>query len=196
MAYESTELIETVTEIIRTRRSIGKVQPERPPKEMIERLLAAACWAPNHGRQEPWFFHIFAGDARAELGKIAADAYAALYPDREAKIAKLRGAPLRAPVVVSVTVPPSDDPIVHRENYGAACAAIQNMALLATAEGLGLMWRTGDMAELAAVKELLGLPPHGIIAGFIYIGYPAIEPPSAARCSIDQRSAWHGWEEE
>lgn len=69
------------------------------------------------------------------------------------------------------------------------------MLLLGAAEGLALMWRTGDMAELDGVKQYLGLPVDGLIAGFIYAGYPAMEVPSATRCGIDQRSAWHGWDE-
>ena len=195
MEIDTERLSAAVFEVIRARRSIGKVQPERPPREVIERLLTAACWAPNHGRQEPWFFHVFAGDERARLGEVAAGEYARLYPDRAAKIEKLRGGPLRAPVVIAVTVAPAADPVVARENYGAACAAIQNMALLAAAEGLGLMWRSGDMAELEGVKRMLDLPPDGVIAGFVYIGYPAMETPAATRCTIDQRSTWHGWDE-
>ncbi len=194
MATTNETASETLMNVIKARRSIGKVQPERPPRELIERLLEAACWAPNHGKQEPWFFHVFAGDVRTELGEIAARAYADLHPDLHAKIEKLRVAPLRAPVVIAVTVTPSDDPVVARENYGAACAAIENMLLLATAEGIGLMWRTGDMVELDAVKAFLGLPPDGVIAGFVYAGYPAMETPSAARCSVDQRSKWYGWD--
>ncbi|MDQ3044099.1 MAG: nitroreductase family protein, partial [Chloroflexota bacterium] len=46
---------------IRERRSIGKVGPERPPRELIEQVLEAATWAPNHRLTEPWRFIVIAG---------------------------------------------------------------------------------------------------------------------------------------
>src|SRR4051812_17352003 len=61
-----------VLEAIRTRRSIGKVGPERPPRELIERLLEAATAAPNHHLTEPWRLIVLAGPARDELGEVTA----------------------------------------------------------------------------------------------------------------------------
>src|SRR4051794_16216479 len=57
-----------VLEAIRTRRSVGKVGPERPPRELIEQLLEAATAAPNHHLTEPWRLIVLAGRTREELG--------------------------------------------------------------------------------------------------------------------------------
>ena len=55
-----------ILEIIKQRRSIGKVTSERPTREQIERILQAATHAPNHHKVEPWRFFVLAGHARQE----------------------------------------------------------------------------------------------------------------------------------
>ena len=60
-------------EAIATRRSIGKVKPDRPPRELIERMLEAAVQAPNHHVTEPWRFFVLAGQAGEEMGRVMAD---------------------------------------------------------------------------------------------------------------------------
>ena len=42
--------------------------------------------------------------------------------------------------------------------------------------GFGAMWRTGDPAYDARVKEALGLAATDAIVGFIYLGTPAGRP--------------------
>ena len=51
-----------VIDAIRGRRSIGKVQPERPSREAIDLILEAGTWAPCHHVTEPWKFVVIAGD--------------------------------------------------------------------------------------------------------------------------------------
>ena len=45
-----------VFDLIKRRRSIGKMTGERPTREQIERLLEAATHAPNHHKVQPWKF--------------------------------------------------------------------------------------------------------------------------------------------
>ena len=52
-----------VFEAIRTRRSIAKTLPKTPPRELIEQLLDAATWAPNHYMNDTWLFLVLAGYA-------------------------------------------------------------------------------------------------------------------------------------
>ncbi len=56
-----------VFDLIKRRRSIGKMTGERPTREQIERLLEAATHAPNHYKVQPWKFIVLAGNAREEL---------------------------------------------------------------------------------------------------------------------------------
>jgi nitroreductase len=43
-----------VFEAIKGRRSIGMVKQDLIKQEVIEQLLEAATWAPNHHHTEPW----------------------------------------------------------------------------------------------------------------------------------------------
>ena len=62
----------SVFETIKNRRSMGKMTPERPSRQQIERLLEAASHAPNHHNAQPWKFIVLAGSAREELGALMA----------------------------------------------------------------------------------------------------------------------------
>src|SRR5690348_4197954 len=95
----------SVLDIIRSRRSIGKMTGQRPTREQIEALLEAATHAPNHHNTQPWRFIVLAGNARAELGQVMQEALLtrldALPPEKaEALLAKERSKLLRAPVVI------------------------------------------------------------------------------------------------
>src|SRR5215213_9737109 len=63
-----------VLEVIKTRRSVGKVTQECPPRAVIEQILDAASWAPNHHVTEPWRFVVISGDAREAFGEAMASA--------------------------------------------------------------------------------------------------------------------------
>jgi nitroreductase len=95
--------------------------------------------------------------------------------DRAATLAKERGKPLRAPVVVAVgCVPSSAEKVEETEEICAVAAGVQNMLLAAQAMGLGAMWRTGAPARDPAVKRFLGLPDEAHIIAFVYLGYPLL----------------------
>ncbi len=192
-----------VLEAIRGRRSIGRVRPERPPKGLIEQLLEAATWAPNHRLTEPWRFFVLAGDARDALGEVLARSQAVALaaagrdgPDVAAAVEKARGKPLRAPVVIAVAVVPDTGPkTVEIEEVAAGAAAVQNLLLAAHALGLAAMWRTGEPAYDPAVKAFFGLPPTAHLLGFVYVGYPKDAPARVGRAPAAGRTRWLGWED-
>ena len=192
-----------VLEAIRTRRSVGKVRPERPPREAIEAVLEAATWAPNHRMTEPWRFVVLAGEARRALGVAIAEGQAARRPapvDAAAK-AETRAAfertaakPLRAPVVIAVAVEPVVGPkVVEIEEVTAGAAAVQNMLLAAHALDLAAIWRTGAPTYDSAVKAFFGLGPSAHLLGFVYVGYPAAVVPERSRTPAEQVTRWLGW---
>lgn len=187
-----------VLETIRTRRSIGKVGPERPPREVIQRLLQAAVWAPNHHKTEPWRFYVLAGNARVVLGEVMARSQARRRssPLKESKLEKIRRKPLRAPVVIAVAVEPSSDPdVVEIEEILATAAAVQNLLLTAHAMDLGAMWRTGDACYDPEVEAFFGLSEKARLLGFVYVGYPAMAAPRATRRPTEELTEWRGWED-
>ena len=53
-------------EVITTRRSVRRYRQDPVPRELMEELLTAACWAPSAENQQPWYFV-----ALTEAGEIA-----------------------------------------------------------------------------------------------------------------------------
>jgi nitroreductase len=167
-------------DLLRSRRSIPRVGPDEPPRELIEQVIEAAGWAPNHYKTEPWRFVVLTGNGRKDLGDAMAAALRRRLPspdspDARPMIEKERNKPLRAPVVIVVAVEPSDLPkAVEIEEIEAGAAGVENMMLAAHALGLGTMWRTGEAAYDPEVKQFLGFAPDAHIISFLYLGYPDV----------------------
>ena len=185
-----------VLEAIKTRRSIGVVKQDSVPKEIIEQIIEAGTYAPNHFRTEPWRFFVLMGEGRNKLGQVFEEITKLENTDDapESLISKMEKAkknPLRAPVIIAVGIEPSDKKnVILAEEYGAVNSAVQNMLLTAHSLGLGAVWRTGKIAYHDRVREFFGLTAKGEILAFIYLGYPDMEPKSAIKTSIDQLTTW------
>lgn len=186
-------------DLIRTRRSIGKMTGQMPPKAAIEQVLEAATWAPNHHVTEPWRFAVVAGEARKELGAVMAQSkidrrLAEGKTSPEGEFEALQRKALRSPVIIAVAAD-SGERTGHAEHEDklATAAAIQNMLLAAHALGLAAMWRTGDAAFDPAVRAHLGFSDRASIIGFVYLGYPAMEGNRSRHTLASEFTTWRGW---
>ncbi|MFD0715026.1 nitroreductase [Paenibacillus sp. GCM10027626] len=183
-------------EAIRTRRSIGKVSGEPIAKEMIEQILDAAVWAPNHRMTEPWHFTVMTGEGRDKLGEAYAQIARAQAVDPEgeeaAKAAEnARKKAFRALVVIAVAAVPSGrSDLFEIEEICAVSAAAQNMLLAAHALGLGAIWRTGAPCYDPLMNEAFDLRPQDKMLGFIYIGRPDMAPPVPRRIQAAEKTVW------
>ncbi len=190
-----------VFDLIKRRRSIGKMTGERPSRQQIERLLEAATHAPNHHKVQPWKFIVLAGKAREELGAVMAESLARRLEETssdkaQALLNKERNKLLRSPVVIVVVAEPPQQPkVLEIENIEAVAAAVQNMLLTAEEMGLACMWRTGDTAYDPCVKQWLGLAPDDHIVSLLYVGYPAIPRLERNPITFSEKTTWSGWEE-
>lgn len=187
---------EAVIAAIKRRRSIGKMTSRVPDRSLIERILEAGTWAPNHHLTEPWRFFVLHGDARTQLGGVmAAVAASREHTDEAGKAAAERaaGKPLRAPWIIALAVEPSDDPSIPEiEELAAGCAAAQNMLLAADALGLAAIWRSGWITFEPEITAFFGLSSRARMLGFIYVGYSAMEPPARSRKDIVEVTTWMG----
>jgi nitroreductase len=189
-----------IFDIIKRRRSIGKMTSERPARHQLERLLEAATHAPNHHKAQPWKFIVLASNAREELGKVMALSLAGRIEETssdkaQAILNKERNKPLRSPVVIVVAAESPNQPnVMEIENIEATAAAVQNMLLTAEEMGLACMWRTGDAAYDPHVKQWLGLESGEHIIAFLYVGYPAIPRLERIPISYKDKTTWQGWE--
>jgi nitroreductase len=181
-----------IFEAIHTRQSIGHVKPDPVPRELIEKILAAAAQAPNHYKVRPWRFVVLTGAARDRLGEVMAASLRQRDPNAgDESLARERAKPLRAPVVIAVGVDkPSLDKVIEIENVCAAACAVQNMLLAAHGLGLAAKWRTVPAAYDPAVKVFLGFEPDQHLIAFVYVGYAEREPPPPSRPSFEDRVVW------
>jgi len=191
----------SVFDLIKRRRSIGKMTGERPTREQIEHMLEAATHAPNHYKVQPWRFIVLADKAREELGGVMAKSLAGRLEETtsdkaQALLDKERNKLLRSPVIIVVVAEPPQLPkVLEIENIEATAAAVQNMLLVAEEMGLACMWRTGDAAYDPRVKQWLGLAPDEYIVSFLYVGFPAIPHLERVPVSFKEKTTWLGWEE-
>lgn len=179
-------------EAIHGRTTVSKVKPDALPREMVEKLLSAGAQAPNHYKVRPWRFVVLTGDGRKKLGDVFAASFADRNPNTPTEaLEKPRSLPLRAPVVIAVGADkPTEAKVLEIENISAASAACMNILLAAHALGLGAIWRTGEWARDAKVKEFLGFAPDQHIVGFIYVGYPDVMPEPYTRAGFEDRATW------
>jgi nitroreductase len=185
-------------EAIKTRRSVTQLSDKVPSDELIGRLIDAARWAPNHFNTQPWRFVVLSGEGRNKLG----DVYGKLNQQklegadeekRDTAYRKGLEKAKRSPVIIVVTVEPSDLPKVKAvEEIAATAAAVQNLLLAAHALGLAAKWRTGDPVYTDVMKEQFGVSEKGTVLGLIYLGYPeeGITPKPPIRKSAEEMTTW------
>lgn len=159
-----------------------------PTSEELNMLLTAATRAPDHGKLFPWRFIVFEGDARKRMGLLLAECLVASEPQTTPeRLAQERRRFLRAPVVVAVISRVRESiPIPEWEQILSAGAVCQNLLIAAHAIGFVANWITEWCAYHPVVKERLGLKSGERVAGFIYIGTPAVALEERVRPELDK----------
>ena len=173
----------TLTEVIRSRRSIRQFKPDPLDPELVIELLETAFYAPNHRFTQPWRFIFAAGEARNTYADLRArDAEA-----RGKDAAKARQTILDVPALLIPVVRRSlEDPTMDQEDFAATCLVMQNFLLLAWERGLGTSWKTfPDTSELRSFLGLQSADQERVI-GVIYLGYPADIPSIRERKSAKE----------
>ena len=166
-----------------TRRSARALTDPAPDAGALELIFSAAARAPDHGRLRPWRFVVVRGPARERFGAMLADQLRRTHPQiGEETLQRERLKAFRAPLIIVVAAhcePIAKIPVF--EQTLAAGAAAHAMMLAAFALGFNAMWKTGDAAYDATVRQALGFGPADAIVGFLYIGTESGERAPAAR---------------
>lgn len=165
-------------DLLINRVSCPQLQAPAPSGEALENMLAAALRAPDHARLRPWEFVLFEGQAREQLGELIAASMVEEKPtSTPEELARARGLPLRAPMLIAVVAKLREHPKAPaiEQILSAGCCAL-NLLLAARAQGFGGIWRTGFPATSPAVKRGLGLADSDEIVGYLYLGTPVTEP--------------------
>ena len=157
---------------IQTRRSIRRYHDRPVPKDVVERILRGAMYAPSACNAQPWQFVVV--DDRGLLREIPKiHPYATMA--EQAALA----------ILVCGDIGPEKIP-----GYWVidCAAAVQNLLLAAHALGSGAVW-TGvypQQERVEGFRRLFGLPKNVIPHSLIPLGYPAEQPPQEERYRADR----------
>ena len=203
-------------DIIRKRRSVRRFDKGRSiSREVLERIAEAGRWAPSGANVQPWDFIVVEDpDMRDRVVEVFLR-----QADRLMKYAK--GFPsvyksyLNNTVAIFIVlgdrrwninfpqgVTPESEADYRQNNenifYCSIGAAIQNIQLAVTANGLTSAWLSGGGEQQTndELSELLGYPPFLRAYGTIPIGFPAKDVSSRYRRPLQQVVHWNRYEAE
>jgi len=181
------DAVAAIERVIRERRDMRHFVPGALPDGLLERLVIAAHRGPSVGYMQPWrFLRIRAPERREALWRmVEAERLrtAEALPSRREEFLTLKIEGIReAAEVLVVTLMPGRVPhlfgrrTLPEMDLASAACAIENMWLLARAEGIGLGWVSFfDPEELARLLELpAGARPIAILC----LGPVAEFPPA------------------
>ncbi len=184
-----------VIRAIKTRRNAAKLSAEQPvSREMIETVLEAATWAPNHHMTEPWRFVVISGDERKRLGEAVADALSSMPanpPSSTETVERERIRPLTAPVIIAaISSPHPEKGAIVQEELVAGGAALQNMLLAAHSIGLATKLKTGAFSYSRVIRSFLKMKDSESLITFVYLGFPEGEARPGRRTSLEGKVDW------
>jgi nitroreductase len=171
-----------------------------PDARQLHDLLLAAAAAPDHGQRVPWRFVEIPADARGDLAEV----FAAALLERDAQaneeqLARARNKAHDAPLLLLAIVDsgPEGDAIPPLERVASAGCALQNMLLLATAQGFACAMTSGRTMVSHALRSRFGLSATEQALCFVSIGTgvdPEHQPqrPDVARFSSTLRTTRPG----
>ena len=164
-----------IPDIIRERRSVRAFTDQEVSNEEAETLVEAACLAPSAGNLQPWEF-VVVWDHGVK-NRLAGAAHGQSFVSE-------------APVVFVVCAVPGRSASGYgSRGRGLYClqdtaAAVQNLLLTATANGLGSCW-IGAFDEGRAA-EAVGAPTGVRPVAIVPVGYPAEMPPPRPRRRLSE----------
>jgi len=170
--------------------SAPRLTAPAPDAAQRELLFRAALRAPDHAQLRPWRFLTVEGEGLTQLGELFVRALPAdATPEAQAKA---RAMPLRAPLLVLVIArTQAHAKVPELEQLLAAGCAAHGILLAAHAQGIGAVWRTGDMAYNATVAAGLGLAEGEQLIAYLYLGTPERELRAVPQVQVaDFVRAW------
>ena len=174
-AADEGALVAMATALIQSRQTIlpKRLGAPGPGAAELAAILNAAAHAPDHGQLLPWRFVLVPEPARAPLAEVFAQALLERDPcATPEQCGQAREKAYRAPVLMLVVVDGErgDPDIDLAERLVSAGCAVQNMLLMATAQGYGSALTSGKALKAASLRALFRLSACEQALCFISIG--------------------------
>jgi nitroreductase len=177
-----------LTDVIKGRRSVRRFKPDSIPREVVEKILELAQWAPSAMNRQDWRFIAVTGVKKEALLKITATAYEHFKPILEKNFPdkpKVLEASKRffetyggAPVIVLAYG--GHFPMGDADPYSISLA-VQNLLLAAHDAGLGAVWADAAVFyKEKEINELMGMADRKLVC-LIPLGYPDETPKAPPR---------------
>ena len=144
-----------------------------PSVAELAQILSAAAHAPDHGQLVPWRFVLVPEASRTPLADVFAQALLERDPAATPEQAEqAREKAYRSPVLLLAVVDAArgDADIDLAERLVSAGCAIQNMLLMATAQGFGSALTSGKALKAASLRALFRLGCDEQALCFVSIG--------------------------
>jgi nitroreductase len=187
-----------VYEAMRTLRAVRRLKPDPIPRDVLNRVLEAATFAPTGGNAQPWRIVAVSESApKQRLGELYADRwhhytrrFRPFPTDLPADVRERTERTLKAgdyladhfgatPVIAMFCFNPKNMAITDSEQPrpsvvggGSVYPAVENLLLACRAEGLGCVLTTLLCEREPEVRKLLEIPDPWYTAAAIPIGYP------------------------
>lgn len=181
--------------LLNQRRSIRKYKKQEVPREVVDRILAAAMQAPSGKNRQNWRFFVVTGKKRDEYLTYSQKSWLgikdvlsqrlkpSLYEFTERFFYTLGDAPV---IIFAYSV--NDNEERYHTSIGSVYMAVQNINLACFVEGLGCCTMGAPLEIKEEVDQFLGvteLPEYQRgeleLLCAVVLGYPDHEPPKAPR---------------
>lgn len=179
------------SEVVAVRRSVRKLEETMIPDDALNRVLEAGRWAPSASNSQPWRFVVVTdSDVKKEISWVCTEfsrkAWAKFSPQGARYLAERGGSWDKAymqkiPVLIAVCYKLLEN--MHEELVlASAWAAVENILLAATNEGLGsCIYTFYSKKEEDRLKKILRVPDDHRIAALIQLGYASTRTPLPSR---------------
>jgi len=196
-----------LSQAIRGRRTVRRFLRRPVEKELLERILEAATWAPSAHNAQPWRFYVLTDpDVKKRLAEEMAEAWGrdlerdgVPLEERRSLTSESVERITEAPVAVVACMTMRDMDRYPDERRMMAertmavqsvTAAVQNMLLAAHELGLGACWMCAPLFCPDVVRRVLGMPEDVEPQALILLGYPAEEPEPPKRKPLSEVTVW------
>jgi nitroreductase len=157
-----------------------------PDRAQLDAILGAAAAAPDHGELVPWRFVLVPERARPALADVFEQSLRERDPAASVpECGRAREKAFRAPVLLLAIADLGGPPeIPPAERLVSAGCALQNMLLMATAQGFGSALTSGKALQSPGLRRLFSLTPGEQALCFLSIGTAASRRPPRARPAV------------